>query len=78
MLDKAKNWAVIIEYNDHSRSPRVSLRNSMKDALDLYEYEMSAIGGIAKVRIFKFAGDVRQMTIFSLDKSTEEKEELPW
>ena len=82
MLEKAKKWAVIVE--SENCIPFVALCKTEHEAVKVCKEHIEWFNagarrnGPFRVRIFKYAGAIRQMTIFDVDKESGEKEELPF
>jgi len=82
MLEKAKNWCVIIEYE--GGETRVIFCANKQEALKAYDHEMMTWNDhrLCRIRIFKYAGRIqfKQMTIQDLIEidDPDEQKVLPY
>ena len=81
-FDKPKNWLVVIEYDgiNHDLLPaKTFFFSTEREAAKFCKHESQRRSQHrCRVRIFKYAGSIRQMTIYDIDKSDAEQEELPF
>lgn len=79
---KPKNWLVVIEYDgvDHNLLPaKTFFCSTEREAVKVCKQESQRRSQHrCRIRIFKYAGSIRQMTIYDIDKSDAEHEELPF